>query len=211
MDSDRDTEECPICLDPIAAEVKLKTHCNHTFCTYCLLKTSGDGCYWKCPICRQNISVSTISASDGKSIAKVACTCNTTPWRATPDVLNVLNILKECKKSTVSAFFLGGNICVTCGESPATPLFPACKHVQCKLCLLLIISNNEHIYNGYFWKCPICKGKLSLRTTVNINGITMDPAPTPVRQTGSYQLSSTLFFVCFFTLFFSIFLIFIFK
>ena len=118
MDSGRDTEECPICLYAIAPEVKLKTPCNHTFCTYCLLKTNVDGCDWKCPYCRQNISISNISDSHENPIAKVVSPCDTT---ARLDVLNVehnvLNVLKECKESTVSAFFLGGNICVACGET----------------------------------------------------------------------------------------------
>ena len=155
MDSDRDTEECPICLDTIAPAIKFKTPCNHTFCTYCLLKTNG--CNWKCPCCRQNIAISNISASDGNPIAKVASTT------VTPDVLNVEpNVLK---------------ICVTCGEHPSSPWFPACNHVQCKLCLLLNISNNDSC------TCTICVGKLSLRTTVDINRRTIaDPLTTPFGQ-----------------------------
>ena len=68
-------DECPICLTEFSSEEVLRTPCGHCFCEDCLLKTKT-GHQWKCPYCRQYISASNITNSEGNSIAKIRCKLN---------------------------------------------------------------------------------------------------------------------------------------
>lgn len=53
--------ECPICMEKIGNNNCCKTTCGHSFHTSCLVKCSG-----KCPLCREDLTKTTITKSNKK-------------------------------------------------------------------------------------------------------------------------------------------------
>ena len=80
------TDECAICLEPLGpASDVTTTACKHSFHTFCLVETLGNGMCTSCPLCRTEVEKLVPGGLDGQSlklIAKLRINIDAAQWYA---------------------------------------------------------------------------------------------------------------------------------
>jgi hypothetical protein len=67
------TDECAICLEPLGpASDVTTTACKHSFHTFCLVETLGNGMCTSCPLCRTEVEKLVPGGLDGQSLKLIA-------------------------------------------------------------------------------------------------------------------------------------------
>ena len=69
----RHADECAICLEILGpASDVTTTACKHTFHTFCLVETLGNGMCTSCPLCRTEVEKLVPGGLDGQSLKLIA-------------------------------------------------------------------------------------------------------------------------------------------